>query len=161
MVEILLAGNAAPLQTANDGSTAFSFATQSGRHLVAYMIAEAAALHGIDGDNLDLLLDAIRLGAYVNIRNVAGWTPLMLSAARGNVDAVKELLTFGADPNRSENDGWTSLHFAAAGGHDEIVELLLNAKADPSIRTVDGRTARDIAVSGEHRVVADLLPSDE
>jgi ankyrin repeat protein len=158
MVEILLAGNAAPLQQSNDGNTAFNFATQSGRHLVAYMIAEAAALHAIDGDNLDLLLDSIRLGAYVNIRNVAGWTPLMLSCARGNVDGVRELLSFGADPNRTENDGWTALHFAAAGGHDDIVELLLNNNADPHIRSVDGRLPREIALSAEHQTVADMLP---
>lgn len=158
MVEALLAGNASPLITANDGSTAHAKAMESGRQLVALIIAEASALHGIDSDNLESVLESLRQGAYSNIRNNAGWTPLMLAAARGDLDGVREVLNFNPDLNRTENDGWTALHFAASGGHEDIVEMLLKANANPSIRTTDGRTARQLAEAEGFNTVVDIIP---
>ena len=90
MVEILLEGNASPLAVASDGtSTAYSQALASGRKLVAMMIAEAAALHSIESQNMASLLESLSNGAYVNIRNPAGWTPLIYATSIGNQEAVK------------------------------------------------------------------------
>ncbi len=158
MVEVLLAGNASPLQVSLEGSTAYDYAIRSGRQLVALMIAEAAVLHAIDGDNLLGAMENLRHGAYINLRNNAGWTPLMMAVAHGDVQTVREIIDFGADCNRTENDGWTALHFAANSGHLEIVEMLLKANVDHSIRTADGRTARDMAISEGHQEIANLIP---
>ena len=89
MVQVLLDGNASPLIKSSDGSTAYSLALAAGRKLVAYMIAEASALHAIESENLPELLESLNNGAYVNIRNPAGWTPLIYATYVGNKEAVK------------------------------------------------------------------------
>mmetsp|Transcript_24892 Transcript_24892/g.34157 ORF Transcript_24892/g.34157 Transcript_24892/m.34157 type:complete len:292 (-) Transcript_24892:251-1126(-) len=158
MVEILLDGNASPLAVANDGSTAYSQAIASGRKLVAMMIAEAAALHSIEGQNMASLLESLANGAYVNIRNPAGWTPLIYATSIGNKEAVKAIIDMGADCNRSENDGWTALHFAASGGYEEIADLLLKANINPGIKNVAGKVAKTLAKELNFPKVVDLIP---
>lgn len=161
-VEVLLAANASPLITANDGTTAFDRASKSGRQIIGLLIAEAAAQHGLDSENLEAVLQAVRNGAYVNIRNSVGFTPVIEAAALNQVDYVRELLRYGADVNRVENDGWTALHFAANAGNLEIVQELLSAQADVNIRNNKGSTARDLALLNDHLEIAELLghPSD-
>lgn len=163
MVELLLAGNANPLQKANDGTDAYSAAVNagSGRQLVALLIAESAAIRAIETENTEALISALSRGAYSNIRNGAGWTPMMYAVARGDIDLVKTILKYGPDLNRTENDGWTALHFAAASGNVEIAKLLLANNADPFARNVDGKTAREVAQAENHPEVVDLLPAHE
>jgi ankyrin repeat protein len=159
MAEALLAANASPILVANDGTTAYSAAMSAGRPLVALMIAEAGAIRGVESDNLSVVMEHLRHGAYVNIRNSAGWTPLMLAVASGDLEATREIMTtLGADGNRTENDGWTALHFAANAGHAEIVKLLLESNCDPTILTVDGRSAKDLAKAAGFEAVVTLLP---
>lgn len=158
MVDVLLSGNASPLVKTEDGATAYSMAMDSGRKLVALMIAEAAVLHAIGLEDIDSQLEYLRHGAYVNIRNVAGFTPLISATSVGNARAVQELLGLGADPNRVENDGWAPLHFAAVSGMEEIAETLLAAEAHAGIATNDGRTARSIAEVAGHAALVDLIP---
>ena len=85
MVEALLAGNANPLQATVEGGniTAHSEAVEAGRKVVALLIAEASALHAMEEENSAVLLQALADGAFVNIRNGAGWTPLMYAASKG------------------------------------------------------------------------------
>lgn len=45
--QALLAGNASPLIATPKGETAYSLAVDSGRKVVALIIAEGAVLHGI------------------------------------------------------------------------------------------------------------------
>lgn len=166
IVELLLAGNANPLQVSNDGRTAFDISVRAGRQVVSLLIAEACALHAIKQENPDLLLQAVRDGAYVNIRNPTGWTPLMFFAVRGNVHAVNTLLReYNADPNRTEEDGWTALHFAAVTGHEQVIKMLLNNGADPSIVTIPnqneggtGLTARQLAQREGFKHIVSLIP---
>lgn len=174
---MLLRGNASPLIETKDKQTAYTFARESGRQLVMNMIAEATVLHALDMENAELAAKAISQGGYVNMRNGAGWTPLMLATAQGNLGkpsllpfspcpatdpfssaVVEELLTAGADANRTENDGWTALHFAASAHADEIVALLIKFNVDPHIRNVAGKTARDIAVENAFDSTAELIP---
>eukprot|EP01036_Dinobryon_divergens_P022347 gene22347-30593_t len=158
LVEVLLEGNASPLAVSTDGSTAYSLALSSGRKLVALLIAEAAVLHSIESQNLTSVLENLQNGAYVNIRNVAGWTPLIYATSTGNKEAVKAIVDLGADCNRSENDGWTALHFAASAGYDEIVEILLKANINPGIKNVKGQVAKALAKELGHTKVVDLIP---
>lgn len=158
MVDILLAANASPLQTSNDGKTAFNYAMSAGRQLIALQIVEAAALHAMDSENSAELLLALKDGAYVNIRNAAGWTPLIFAASRGDVESVKAILNYGGDPNRAENDGWTPLHFAAHGGNEDIVLLLLKAGANVSWKNLDGRTPRELAAAEGFQNIVEMIP---
>lgn len=159
-VELLIRGNASPFQKNNEGATPFSLATEAGRPVVANMLAESRVIHAIAMENIDLAIDAIRDGAYVNLRNGAGWTALMLATAQNNVDAVKTILQMGADCNRSENDGWTALHFAASTNAEEIASLLLRYNANPHLRNNAGKTAREIALENDFQDVADVIPEE-
>ncbi len=58
------------------------------------------------------------------------WTPLMISAWRGEVDIVRLLLSQGEDVNMSDIGGHTALSRASWKGHLEIVDLLLQAGAE-------------------------------
>lgn len=158
MVELLLAGNASPLQAAADGATAYTIAVAAGRKLVALLVAEAAVLHGIESQNIQEVLKYLGEGAYVNIRNPSGWTPLMFAASKGDKDAVDAIVKLGADCNRTENDGWTALHFAAFSGFEEIVSILLKANASPAIKSADGRYARLMAQENGFQSIVDLIP---
>lgn len=157
MVQLLLAANANPLQKTGEGADAYDKAVQSGRQLVALMIAEAAATYAIETDNLSELMKAIKRGAYINIRNNAGWTPLMFAVAEGEPNIVSVVLEHGPDLNRTENDGWNALHFAAARGNVDIVRLLLKAGMDAKATTSDDRTARQIAEAENHLEIVELL----
>lgn len=158
MVELLLGGNASPLIKTADGSTAFTMATSSGRKVVALIIAEGAVLHAMASAQHGEVLDYLKKGAYVDIRNGAGYTPLIFAASVGNLTAVEEITKMGADCNRVENDGWSALHFAAAGGYESIVKVLLKANAAPGIVTNDGRTARSMAEVAGFTKIRDLIP---
>lgn len=158
MVEMLLSGNASPLIKTEDGATAYSMAMDSGRKLVALMIAEAAVLHAIGLEDIDSQIEYLKHGAYINIRNGAGFTPLISATSTGHINAVRELLDMGADPNRVESDGWSPLHFAAVNGYEEITEILIEAEAHAGIAANDGRTARSIAEEAGHKSIVDLIP---
>lgn len=88
---------------------------------------------------------------------VAGRTPLMLAAFRGDAAAVRALLERGADVNARDKDGDTALMFAAYKGHTEIVSLLLERGANVYARARNGWTAKRAAQSGLHTEVVILL----
>jgi ankyrin repeat protein len=93
--------------------------------------------------------------------NVAGRTPLMLAAFRGDLAAVGRLLELGADVNARDRDGDTALMFAAFKGHEPVVALLLRRGADVHARARNGWTARRAAQSGLHHGLAETLARAE
>ncbi|XP_044466642.1 phytochrome-interacting ankyrin-repeat protein 2-like [Mangifera indica] len=72
-------------------------------------------------------------------RDDRGWTPLHISARKGDLKAVKQLLNEGMDVNISawgpKSKGVTPLHLAAQGGHLEVMDELLERGADIDART--------------------------
>ena len=94
----MVGANASPLIATESGETAFSLAAK--RHRVALVIAEASAVHAIQDNDVPALLKSIENGAYVNIHNQAGWTPLIFATSVGNIDAVQFLLRHGAEVDR-------------------------------------------------------------
>ncbi|PNH11955.1 putative E3 ubiquitin-protein ligase [Tetrabaena socialis] len=68
------------------------------------------------------------LSAALNLRSVAGFTPLMAAAAAGAADCVRVLVTMGCDIRAVDCPGGrTALHVAAREGHVHIAEFLLQA----------------------------------
>jgi len=162
MVELLLRHNANPLAEDVNGTTAYDYAFNAGRKFLALLIAEQSTLYSIaNADLAGVLKSVIDQGAYVNIRNDVGYTPLIFAAHENNLDAIQKLIIHGADVNRVEADGWSALHFAADYGNKEIVKALIDAGADYTIRTVkDNKTARDFAVDKDPELLA-LIPENQ
>jgi len=69
-----------------------------------------------------------KLGAQIDTADVGGFTPLIMSAYRGNIAAVKTCLKLGADIYCSgrlrSGAPMSAEHWAAVKGHKEIFELL-------------------------------------
>jgi len=88
---------------------------------------------------------------------IAGRTPLMLAAFRGDIRGVRALLLEGAEVNARDRDGDTALMFAAYRGHTEIVSLLLSHGANIYARARNGWTAKKAAQSGKHFHIVETL----
>lgn len=74
-----------------------------------------------------------RAGAYINVTNEMGQTPLMVlvfyrhppTKRPTQLKAVQWLLRQGADPNARDKGGYTALDFAAMNGDEESVQMML------------------------------------
>lgn len=157
IVDLLLEGNADPLQTTPAGLTAYSIALESKRMIVAATILEACVIRGMVNDDIDTVMQGVKDGAYINIRTSGGWNPLIFATAGGYHDSVKELLALGANANHVDNDGWSPLHFAASNGFEDIVTTLLKAGGDPQLETEAGLTPSAVAVNESKLNVAKLI----
>jgi len=73
--------------------------------------------------------DILDKGAYVNVRDAEGRTPLTEAAWNNRIEVVKLLLEKGADPSAKKNDGTTPLSIATGRGNKEIAEMLKKAGA--------------------------------
>ena len=82
-----------------------------------------------DVDEMHRLLAA---GAWVNLRNAQGWTPLHVAAAGGDSAVVSVLLEHGADVHAQSNIGTTPLYNAMRlSGKRTVIDMLLAHGAQP------------------------------
>ncbi|KAJ3155901.1 hypothetical protein HDU89_005459 [Geranomyces variabilis] len=63
-------------------------------------------------------------GIDLNALNVAGDTPLILSASQGSLEIVKMLVAKGADVNRANDHGNTAMHYACFWRYRDIAVYL-------------------------------------
>ena len=91
--------------------------------------------------------------------DVAGRTPLMLAAFRGDLAAVRRLLASGVDVDARDKDGVTALMFASHKGHLAIVRELLLRGANVYARAKNGWTPKRAARAGHHHAVVEMLKS--
>ena len=102
-----------------------------------------------------LLLDK---GAKVNVKDDAGWTPLIMASMTGFVKTVNILIEHKADMEaRDLLKGEAPLSWAAEMGHVEVVKALLVKGADPGAKDKAGQTALDHAKKNEHSKVVEVL----
>ena len=76
--------------------------------------------------DIETLLDK---GAYADIQDQRGNTPLMLATDRGHVDVVLTLLKYGANSNQKNKAGDTALINAVWNNQIKIADLLIRNKA--------------------------------
>lgn len=93
--------------------------------------------------NASRVREYIKLGADINSRDNAKWTPLHEASLNGHFDCVEILLAHGAMVDCASHSGDTPLMDAAANGHRECVLLLLEYGADVSTVNKDGKSASD------------------
>lgn len=100
----------------------------------------------------------IESGVDVNVRDMKGYTPLLISSELGNDELSKLLINNGADVNVQKKNGRTSLMNASGGEDVEIVNLLLEKGADVNARDNTGETALMTAsLHGQTEVVGILI----
>lgn len=102
------------------------------------------------------------LGAEVNTRNQAGFTPLADAVALGYVEMVELLLSLGADARCRGDFGESVLHRWISSPNARTLRALLNAGADPDARCDLQETPLLAAVSAhamsDPELVQNLLP---
>ncbi len=101
-------------------------------------------LHNISSsDCVGIAIELIHRGAAVNVMDVCGVTPLMLSAKYGKFMMASFLLKNQwekADPMRVDSEFYTALHFACRHDQPIMIPLLRKHGADPDARTLKGYT---------------------
>ena len=112
----------------NDGATPLTMAA-SHKEIAEMIQQEIQLLEAAGkGDNA-MVKELLDKGAYVNMRDPEGRTPLTEATWNNHVETVKLLLDKGANPNASKVDGATPLSIAATKRYREIMELLKKAGA--------------------------------
>ncbi len=123
--------------------------------------ASNTPVHGAGGgafsktkDIVDLLINS---GAYVNVTDKNGETPL-IKAVKNNVqDVYDSFIVSEVDMDAKDSLGNTALMYAALGGNPSIVADLLLGAPDRRVKNTDGLTAYDLAVHWERNEVIELL----
>jgi len=118
---------------------------------------DGALFSTIDNNDMEGLRAVIHQGRSLEVRDLAGDTPLIHAALIGNNDAVRLLLTHGADIDAQGKSGTTALQIAAFQGNETLTRLLLEMNANPDIKNEYGKTAGQIAESRGNYGVALLL----
>src|SRR5580704_16119289 len=88
----------------------------------------------------------LRRGAYVDVRDDNGWTPLhwsidMAQACDEPERVVSLLLAAGASANAVDQSGFSVLMMACGRNNAVILEQLIQAGADVHLRNISGTTA--------------------
>ncbi|RLU18410.1 hypothetical protein DMN91_008767 [Ooceraea biroi] len=89
----------------------------------------------------------IKMGAFVNAKNVYGGTPLHYAAWEGYDEIVYVLLQNRANSNAVDNKGFTPLHYAAQFSHLKVVKALLSNGAVYNAVSNDNKTPSDFTVN--------------
>mmetsp|Transcript_16509 Transcript_16509/g.26828 ORF Transcript_16509/g.26828 Transcript_16509/m.26828 type:complete len:711 (-) Transcript_16509:104-2236(-) len=84
----------------------------------------------------------LRSKANPNVKNLNGYTPLMLAAKQGNYKGIRTLLHWNALPNLTDQEGRSALHFAVLSTREVslCMKVLLKYRADASQRDKEGST---------------------
>lgn len=115
-------------QTSNKGSPVPVTLLPNGKNISVNRSDEdlgaTALFNAIEKHRPRMVSALLRTGINVNVRNVAGITPLMAAADLGSDDIVRVLLEHGADPGIKDMDGETAYDLAARKGHNLVMALL-------------------------------------
>ena len=84
--------------------------------------------------------DALRRGAYINVRDTEGRRPLYWAANHGDDAMVSLLIENGADVDVTKNGGVTPLHAAAKRNAFVVVKLLIDGGANVNLKDSTGKS---------------------
>lgn len=116
----------------------------TGLHQAAYIGSVSSAQRYIDLYNEN----EGELKSYLEVKNNAGASAMILAARNGHLALVNTLLALGVNINDKDNNGITALWFAAQGGYIEVVNALLLAGADIHVKDQEGDSALLVAARG-------------
>ena len=84
-----------------------------------------------------------------NVREDAGWTPLILAANNGWLEVVRILLQHNADSNMRGDDYQTPLHRASEHWYPDVARLLLGHGTEVNALDMNGSTALHLVAPNE------------
>ncbi|WP_346665320.1 ankyrin repeat domain-containing protein [uncultured Mailhella sp.] len=170
MVSLLLEKGANP-NAANKGKlTPLHNAARHGRsQVVRKLITYHANVNILDGQGCTPLVWAIKSDSLETVEVLLAngsdmkkitspyFSPLHMSAAKGNLAITKALISHGATINHPImiDDGEsniTPLHVAATNNFPEIADLLIKKGADVTVKTSKGQTVLDIINERPERI---------
>ncbi|KAL3086738.1 hypothetical protein niasHT_039404 [Heterodera trifolii] len=93
----------------------------------------------------------------INVKNAAGWTPLMYAAYLGHRELCQLLVLRGADVEAANERNQTGIMLAASCGAIDVVRILLDFSADCNRQDQYGRSSLHYAVKYYHAPVVQLL----
>jgi len=96
------------------------------------------------------VLEFVASGVDVDVRNLFGWTPLMLAVGEGHAPIVSLLLSAGADVKAVNNFGASALAYAALRGECLTIQVLIEAGAPLDVRP-HGASLLEFAGWGDRR----------
>ena len=122
-------------------------------------------LHAVGGagGTKDMATLLIKNGAKIDIKNSAGFTPLMVAVQNLNLEVIKNLLDHEANPKSQDKEGNTPLHhlvFSKYGNSSiklKIAELLVKSGANIHSRNQGGMTALEIAKKNNLKKLVSFL----
>ena len=93
--------------------------------------------------HMEVIRQLVKVGkADVNLRDLAGRTPIFYAVERNQPQALQLLLSLGADPNTKDNAGVTALMRASAKNYVDCQKILLRQKGiDVNAKDTLGRNA--------------------
>jgi len=131
-IKIMLAAGASPTQRNKKGENFFSLMNNIPEieNFIKKVLRPSKDLQtGAQKGKIDIMRNALKDGALINMPDENGNTPLHLAIMNRNLDAVKYLLQFAQSINFSlkNNEGQTVLDLATTLGLMDIIKLIQQA----------------------------------
>ncbi len=114
-------------------------ANQLHRFLSLLSRKNRSLLAAADEGNVEKAETLLRRGAYIDTRDIDGFTPLSLAAKNQSFGLVQLFLSYRADVNKKARPGHlyqTPLIGALKGGNTDLVKLLITHGADIDLHTL-------------------------
>jgi hypothetical protein len=108
-------------------------------------------------DNTEVLRKFIEAGFPLDIKDVKGYTALMVATYHGNTNAVNYLLAQGADACAKDSRGNTALMAAIFRGEFSLARRLMQQDCDLQHRNNAGHSAEEFAAVFGREELARLL----
>ena len=166
-ISILLNAGANLNLGTNQGLTPLSLAIDLHNEALATHLLSSGATNGISKENLfsyifkknpigvSLMLAG---GVSPSVTDKDNNTPLIISAANGDLESTKLLISYRANVNAKNKDGMTPLLYAVKGKYWDVAEYLINSGARINSTNVYGQNALFwAAYHGNADLVHDLL----
>jgi ankyrin repeat protein len=102
--------------------------------------SEAGFFRAVESGNESAIRLFLQAGVDINLRNKAGWTPLMVATFSSNEHAANMLLDVGAKADVQDRHGYGPLHWSAYRGFAGVTRRLLDAGVSADLRSHAGVT---------------------
>ncbi len=147
-ISVLLNAGADPNLGTKQGLTPLSLAIDLKDETLASHLLSSGAINGINKENL--LLYAFKKnsigvmllgGVSASVTDTDNNTPLIISAANGDLDSAKYLVSYRSNINAKNKFGMTPLLYAVKDKHWEMADYLMNNGAKINISNIYGQNA--------------------